>query len=214
MSKVLETISSHGLVPVIKLDSADSAEPLATALLEAGLPLAEVTFRTAAAADAIARITKRVPDVLVGAGTVLTVDQIKQAMDAGARFVVTPGFNPRVVEYCVKHEIPITPGVNNPSGVEAGLEFGLTLLKFFPAEVSGGVAMLKAFGGPYGEVSFVPTGGINAANLEQYLKLKNVAAIGGSWMVPSDRVAAGEFDHVGKLTREAVELVKQIRSKG
>ncbi len=214
MSKVLETISSHGLVPVIKLDSADSAEPLAGALLEAGLPLAEITFRTAAAADAIARITKRVPDVLVGAGTVLTVDQIKQAMDAGARFVVTPGFNPRVVEYCVKHEIPITPGVNNPSGVEAGLEFGLTFLKFFPAEVSGGVAMLKAFGGPYGEVSFVPTGGINAANLEQYLTLKNVAAIGGSWMVPSDRIAAGEFDHVEELTREAVALVKETRSKG
>lgn len=212
MSEVLQTISHHGLVPVIKLESADAAEPLAGTLRESGLPLAEITFRTDAAAESIRRISTRVADVLVGAGTVLTVDQVKQAVDAGAAFIVTPGFNPRVVEYCTANRIPITPGVNNPTGVESALELGLSVLKFFPAEASGGVAMLKALAGPYGGVRFIPTGGVNERNLEQYLKLKNVAAVGGSWMVPGDGIAAGEFERVGRLIREAVALVASIRS--
>lgn len=211
MSNATETIETYGLVPVIKLESADTAEPLAVALRDAGLPLAEVTFRTAAAADAIRRIAEAVPEVLLGAGTVLTVEQVKQAVGAGASFIVTPGFNPRVVEYCVRNGITITPGVNDPSAVEAALEYGLTVLKFFPAEASGGTAMLKALAGPYGNVRFIPTGGVSTANLEQYLTLKNVAAVGGSWMVPSDRIAAGDFERVGQLTSDAVRLVREIR---
>ncbi len=211
MSNATETIETYGLVPVIKLESADTAEPLAAALRDAGLPLAEVTFRTAAAADAIRRIAEAVPEVLLGAGTVLTVEQVKQAVGAGASFIVTPGFNPRVVEYCVRNGITITPGVNDPSAVEAALEYGLTVLKFFPAEASGGTAMLKALAGPYGNVRFIPTGGVSTANLEQYLTLKNVAAVGGSWMVPSDRIAAGDFERVGQLTSDAVRLVREIR---
>ena len=211
MSNATETIETYGLVPVIKLESADTAEPLAVALRDAGLPLAEVTFRTAAAADAIRRIGEAVPEVLLGAGTVLTVEQVKQAVGAGASFIVTPGFNPRVVEYCVRNGITITPGVNDPSAVEAALEYGLTVLKFFPAEASGGTAMLKALAGPYGNVRFIPTGGVSTANLEQYLTLKNVAAVGGSWMVPSDRIAAGDFERVGQLTSDAVRLVREIR---
>ncbi len=211
MSNATQTIETYGLVPVIKLESADTAEPLAVALRDAGLPLAEVTFRTAAAADAIRRIGEAVPEVLLGAGTVLTVEQVKQAVGAGASFIVTPGFNPRVVEYCVRNGITITPGVNDPSAVEAALEYGLTVLKFFPAEASGGTAMLKALAGPYGNVRFIPTGGVSTANLEQYLTLKNVAAVGGSWMVPSDRIAAGDFERVGQLTSDAVRLVREIR---
>ena len=211
MSNATQTIETYGLVPVIKLESADTAEPLAAALRDAGLPLAEVTFRTAAAADAIRRIAEAVPEVLLGAGTVLTVEQVKQAVGAGASFIVTPGFNPRVVEYCVRNGITITPGVNDPSAVEAALEYGLTVLKFFPAEASGGTAMLKALAGPYGNVRFIPTGGVSTANLEQYLTLKNVAAVGGSWMVPSDRIAAGDFERVGQLTSDAVRLVREIR---
>lgn len=211
MSNATQTIETYGLVPVIKLESADTAEPLAVALRDAGLPLAEVTFRTAAAADAIRRIAEAVPEVLLGAGTVLTVEQVKQAVGAGASFIVTPGFNPRVVEYCVRNGITITPGVNDPSAVEAALEYGLTVLKFFPAEASGGTAMLKALAGPYGNVRFIPTGGVSTANLEQYLTLKNVAAVGGSWMVPSDRIAAGDFERVGQLTSDAVRLVREIR---
>ncbi len=214
MTDVLRTIQNHGLVPVIKLETADAAEPLAETLRDAGLPLAEVTFRTGAAEQSIRRIAAKVPDVLVGAGTILTIDQVKQAVDAGAAFIVTPGFNPRVVEYCVKNRIPITPGINNPTGVESALEFGLTTLKFFPAEASGGVAMLKALSGPYGEVRYIPTGGVNAKNLGQYLSLKNVAAVGGSWMVPADRIAQGEFEQVAQLTRDAVRLVGDIRNTG
>ncbi|MFW6250332.1 MAG: bifunctional 4-hydroxy-2-oxoglutarate aldolase/2-dehydro-3-deoxy-phosphogluconate aldolase [Alkalispirochaetaceae bacterium] len=214
MKDPIEIIRTHGLVPVIKLDSADSAVPLAGALQEAGLPVAEITFRTDAAEESIKRVAKELPEVALGAGTVLTVDQAKRAVDAGAAFIVTPGFNPKVVEYCVKHQIPITPGVNNPTAVEQALDFDLKTLKFFPAEASGGVKMLKALGGPYGGVSFVPTGGVNADNLSEYLALKNVAAVGGSWMVPSAKISAGEFNTVVELTREALGIVRSVRGSG
>ena len=162
---VYSQIAAYGLVPVIKLTDPDHAVPLAEALSAGGLPVAEITFRTDSAAESIRRIGRETPDVIVGAGTVLTVDQAKQAVDVGARYIVTPGFNPKVVQYCVDNGVPITPGVNNPTTVEQALEFGLTLLKFFPAEASGGLAMLKALAGPYGHVSFVPTGGVNGDNL-------------------------------------------------
>ena len=208
---VLQALGKQLLVPVIKLESADSATPLAETLLANGLPVAEVTFRTAAAGQSIRNISRDVPDVLLGAGTVLTVDQVKEAVDAGAAFIVTPGFNPAVVDYCVKQQIPITPGINNPTGVEAALARGLSVVKFFPAEASGGVKMLKAMSAPYGEVRYVPTGGIGAANLGDYLALPAVLAVGGSWMVPSDKISAADFEAVARLVREAVNLAQSLR---
>lgn len=209
---VLQTLEKCILVPVIKLDSADSATPLAETLKANGLPVAEITFRTAAAGAAIRNIRRDVPDVLVGAGTVLSVDQVKEAVDAGASFIVTPGFNPAVVDYCVENRIPITPGINNPTGVESALVRGISVVKFFPAEASGGVKMIKAMAAPFTEVRYIPTGGISAANLGEYLALKAVLAVGGSWMVPSDKIKAGDFDAVGALVREAVSLARSLRS--
>ncbi len=207
MSDILTQISNIGVVPVIKIDDAKDAVPLAKALLAGDLPVAEVTFRTSAAEESIRRITKEVPGMLVGAGTVLTVDQVKKATAAGAKFIVSPGFNPKVVEYCVKENIPVTPGINNPSGIEQALEFGLKVLKFFPAENSGGLAMLKAMAAPYTEVSFIPTGGINQSNVTSYLSWNKIWAVGGSWMVPSEAISAGKFDEITRLASEAVALV-------
>lgn len=207
MSDILTQINNIGVVPVIKIDDAKDAVPLARALMAGDLPVAEVTFRTSAAEESIRRITKEVPGMLVGAGTVLTVDQVKKATAAGARFIVSPGFNPKVVEYCVKENIPVTPGINNPSGIEQALEFGLKVLKFFPAENSGGLAMLKAMAAPYTEVSFIPTGGINQSNVTSYLSWNKIWAVGGSWMVPSDVISAGKFEEITRLASEAVALV-------
>jgi 2-dehydro-3-deoxyphosphogluconate aldolase/(4S)-4-hydroxy-2-oxoglutarate aldolase len=204
MNAVLETIGKCGLIPVIKLDHAEDALPLGQALIDGGLPVAEVTFRTDAAEESIRQISKHLPNLLVGAGTVLTIDQVKRSVDAGAQFIVSPGFNPTIVDYCIDNNIPITPGVNSPSQIEMGLERGLSILKFFPAEASGGVAMLKALAGPYRNVKFIPTGGINAENLNNYLALPVVHACGGSWMVKGDLVAAKAFDQITKLVREAV----------
>ncbi|MDA3949179.1 MAG: bifunctional 4-hydroxy-2-oxoglutarate aldolase/2-dehydro-3-deoxy-phosphogluconate aldolase [Spirochaeta sp.] len=209
---VYAKIASYGLVPVIKLTDPDHAVPLAEALSAGRLPVAEVTFRTDSAAESIRRIGREAPDVIVGAGTVLTVEQAKQAVEVGAQYIVTPGFNPTVVRYCVDNGVPITPGVNNPTAVEQALEFGLTLLKFFPAEASGGLAMLKALAGPYGHVSFVPTGGVNGDNLAAYIAQKNVAAVGGSWIVPGDAITTGDFKRITTLTAEAIEIVKTTRA--
>jgi 2-dehydro-3-deoxyphosphogluconate aldolase/(4S)-4-hydroxy-2-oxoglutarate aldolase len=173
-------------------------------LFEGGLPVAEVTFRTDAAADSIRKIAAERPNVIVGAGTVLTTEQVAMAHDAGAQFLVTPGFNPKVVAEAVRRGIPIVPGANSPTDVEMGLEAGLDILKFFPAEASGGVTMLKSLVGPYGGVRFVPTGGIGAKNLAQYLALPNVLACGGSWMVDPKLIAQGNFDEITRLTREAI----------
>ncbi|MCL1818220.1 MAG: bifunctional 4-hydroxy-2-oxoglutarate aldolase/2-dehydro-3-deoxy-phosphogluconate aldolase [Spirochaetaceae bacterium] len=207
MSDVLTTIGEIGLVPVIKIDDAKDAVPLAKALHAGDLPVAEVTFRTAAAEESIKRINAEVKGMLLGAGTVLTVDQVKKAVAAGAKFIVSPGFNPKVVEYCVKEGIPITPGINNPSGIEMALEFGLKVLKFFPAENSGGLAMLKAMAAPYGAVSFIPTGGVNQNNMASYLAWNKIVAVGGSWMVPADLISAGKFDEITKLTAAATAAV-------
>jgi 2-dehydro-3-deoxyphosphogluconate aldolase/(4S)-4-hydroxy-2-oxoglutarate aldolase len=194
------------LVPVVVLDRVDDAVPLGTALMEAGLPIAEVTFRTGAAAASIAALRSSLPGMRVGAGTVSSTAQLDEAIAAGAHFVVTPGFNPRVVERALSRGIPIVPGVNAPGFVEMALEFGLTTLKFFPAEASGGIAMIKALAGPYPGVRFVPTGGIGPANLAAWLAQPNVVACGGSWMVDPRLVAAGDFAGIARLTAEAVAL--------
>jgi 2-dehydro-3-deoxyphosphogluconate aldolase / (4S)-4-hydroxy-2-oxoglutarate aldolase len=206
MHDVLKKIGSLKLVPVIKIDDAADAVPLGSALLEGGLPVAEVTFRTSAAEAAIRAMTRSLPGLLVGAGTVLKIEQIERAVDAGAKFIVSPGFNPKVVGYCVDHGIPVTPGINNPTGIEMGLEMGLEVLKFFPAEASGGLALLKAMAAPYGEISFIPTGGIDASNLKTYLGFNRVLACGGSWMVKSDLIASGDFAAIAKLCADAAAL--------
>jgi 2-dehydro-3-deoxyphosphogluconate aldolase/(4S)-4-hydroxy-2-oxoglutarate aldolase len=206
--QLMEKFADCKIIPVIKIEKAESVSGLGQALVNGGLPVAEITFRTSAAEEAIKKIVKEYPDLLVGAGTVLTVENVKKAVDAGATFIVTPGFNPTVVDYCVKHGIHITPGVNSPSQVELGLERGLTVLKFFPAEVSGGIKMLKALAGPYVDVKFVPTGGVNADNAKDYLSQKNVLACGGSWLVKSDLISSGQFDKIESLVKEAVSLVR------
>ena len=204
MNAILEKISKIGIVPVVVLDDAKDAAPLAKALCEGGLPCAEVTFRTAAAAQSIKEMTTAFPDMLVGAGTVLTTEQVDNAVNAGAKFIVAPGLNPTVVKYCMDKNIPVVPGVNNPSNIETALELGLDVVKFFPAEQSGGIAMIKAMAAPYVNVKFMPTGGINAKNLNDYLSFDKIIACGGSWMVKKDLIAAGKFDEIKKLTEEAV----------
>ncbi len=208
MHELLKKIGELKIIPVIKIDKAEDAVPLGKALVAGGLPVAEVTFRTDAAEESIKRLTKELPVLLVGAGTVLTVEQIKKAVGAGAKFIVTPGFNPKVVDYCVKHKIPIVPGINNPTGIEMALERGIDVVKFFPAEASGGLKMLDAMAAPYGSVMFMPTGGIDAKNLKTYLANKKVLACGGSWMVKGELISSGKFDEIEKLVKEAVELVK------
>ena len=207
-------LSTIGVLPVLTIDDADRAIPTATAVLDGGIPAVEITFRTGAAEEAIRRTTHEVPGTIVGAGTVLTVDQADRARRAGAAFVVTPGFNPRVVAFCQDAGIPVIPGVNNPTQVEQALELGVTVLKFFPAAASGGPAMLRALGGPYPNVRFVPTGGISAANLGEYLGLPNVLAVGGSWMVPAAAVRAGDTNAIRIAVADTVTEVSSVRSGG
>jgi 2-dehydro-3-deoxyphosphogluconate aldolase/(4S)-4-hydroxy-2-oxoglutarate aldolase len=213
MSDVFARIEQCGIVPVIKLARPEDARALGRALVEGGLLVAEVTFRSAAAPGAIALLRKEYPELLVGAGTVLTVEQVEAAMASGAAFAVTPGFNPRIVDACLAKGLPLVPGINSPTQVELALERGLALLKFFPAEVSGGVKMLKALHGPYADARFVPTGGVDASNLASYLALPYVAAVGGSWMVKDDLVAAGAVPELAALCREAVALARAARGK-
>ena len=211
MDKVLEQIQEIGIVPVVVLNDAKDAEPLAKALCDGGLACAEVTFRTAAAEESIRIMSEKFPDMLVGAGTVLTTEQVDRAVAAGAKFIVSPGLNPRIVKYCVDKGILITPGCANPSDIEQALEQGLEVVKFFPAEAAGGLKMIKAMAAPYTNVKFMPTGGINAKNLEEYLSFGKIAACGGSWMVKADLVDNKQFDKIAEMTKEAVDLVKKIR---
>jgi 2-dehydro-3-deoxyphosphogluconate aldolase/(4S)-4-hydroxy-2-oxoglutarate aldolase len=210
MHSVLSEISRLRIVPVIALESVGDASPLADALVAGGLPIAEVTFRTAAAPESIKIMAKR-GDLLVGAGTVLNVDTVKRAVDCGAKFIVSPGINPKVVSYCIANEIPITPGTATASDIEVALDHGLKIVKFFPAEAIGGIKLLKALSAPYGMMNFMPTGGITPGNMTEYLKLKNVFACGGSWMVTKELLAAQQFDQVTELTREAVRLALLAR---
>lgn len=211
MNEVLEKLGKIGIVPVVVLDDAKDAENLGKALMEGGLPCAEVTFRTAAAEESIRILSEKFPEMIVGAGTVLTIEQVDRAVKAGAKFIVSPGTNPKVVDYCVKNNIPITPGTCTPSNVETALEFGLDVVKFFPAEPSGGLNFIKAIAAPYVGVKFMPTGGINAKNVRDYLAYDRIIACGGSWMVTKDLIKAGDFEQIKKLTAEAAEIVKEVR---
>lgn len=207
-TSILDQLAHHRLVPVIALQQAAQADPLANALVSGGLPVAEVTFRTAAAADSIRAMAAR-DDLLVGAGTVLTTAQVDEARQAGAKFIVSPGFNPKVVQHCLDSGLAIIPGVSNPTDIEMALEHGLDVVKFFPAEAFGGLKTLRAISAPYGKVRFVPTGGISPANVVDYLAFPKVLACGGSWMVKSDLFADGDFAAVEQAVREAVALVRQ-----
>ena len=207
MNEVLSKIQMMGIVPVIKLDHARDAVPLAKALCDGGLPCAEVTFRTVAAEESIRLMREAFPDMLIGAGTVLTTEQVDLAVKAGASFIVSPGLNPKVVSYCVERGIPITPGCSTPSDIEAAIELGLDVVKFFPAEAAGGLAMIKAMAAPYVNMKFMPTGGINASNLISYLDFPKIIACGGSWMVKDDLVKAGDFGKITELTKEAVTMM-------
>lgn len=213
MNEILKELSLIGIVPVIKIDNAKDAAPLAKALIEGGLPCAEVTFRTAAGKEAISIIAKEYPDMIVGAGTVLTTAQVDDAIEAGAKFIVSPGFNPEVVAYCQKKGVPMVPGINNPSGIEQALSMGLDTVKFFPAEQSGGIAMIKAMSAPYGNVKFMPTGGVNAGNICDYLANPKIICCGGSWMVKPEMISAGDFDGIRKLVREAVDTMLGFKFK-
>ena len=206
---ISETIEKLGVVPVVVLNNAKDAKPLAKALCEGGLPCAEVTFRTAAAKDSIKIMTDEYPDMVVGAGTVLTTEQVDEAVEAGAKFIVSPGFDPEIVDYCLDKDIPVFPGCATAS--EVAVKRGLKVVKFFPAETSGGIKAIKALAAPYVGIRFMPTGGINAGNLSDYLSNDCIIACGGSWMVKGSMVESGEFDKIEQMTKEAVELVNKIR---
>ena len=207
MNEVLQKFQNLGIIPVVVINDAKDAAPLAKALCNGGLPVAEVTFRTAAAEEAIKEMLKACPDMFVGAGTVLTTEQVDRAVAAGCKFIVSPGLNPKIVKYCIEKNIPITPGTSSPSDIEQAIELGLEAVKFFPAEQSGGIDKIKAMAGPYTNMKFMPTGGVNASNLKNYLDFPKILACGGSWMVKSDLIANGEFDKIEALTREAVNTM-------
>lgn len=211
MNQILEQLGTYGIVPVVVLQYAAKAEPLAEALCKGGLACAEVTFRTDAAEESIRIMSEKFPEMLVGAGTVLTTEQADRAVKAGAKFIVSPGLNPEVVKWCQAHEVPVIPGIVTPTEMEQAIGLGLTMVKFFPAEPAGGLPMIKAMAAPYVGLKFMPTGGINAKNLEEYLSCDKIICCGGSWMVKGELVKAGEFDKIRELTAEARKLVDSIR---
>lgn len=211
MQPVLQQLGQQLLVPVIEIPSEDAALPLADALLAGGLPCAEITFRTAAAAVALQRIGEQRPEMLLGAGTVLTVEQVDLALEAGARFIVSPGFDATIVAYCQSRGVPVLPGVITPTELLMARAAGLELVKFFPAQAAGGAGYLKAIGAPFRSFSFIPTGGIDAALLPAYLALPQVHAVGGSWMAPASLLKDGDFDGITSRVREAVQLARRLR---
>ena len=210
---ITEQIQNLAVVPVVVLEDTEDALPLAKALCEGGLPCAEVTFRTDAAEESIKIMTEAFPDMLVGAGTVLTAEQVDQAVKAGATFIVSPGFDPEIVDYCILKDIPVFPGCITPSEVAQAVKRGLKVIKFFPAEQFGGIAAIKALAAPYTDIKFMPTGGINPKNLENYLSDDKIIACGGSWMVKGNLIKEGRFDEIRILTAEAVKLASGIRSQ-
>lgn len=211
MKTLEQQFYDYGVVPVVVLEDAKDALPLAKALTEGGLPCAEVTFRTEAAEESIRLMCREYPDMLVGAGTVLTTGQVDRAVAAGAKFIVSPGFDPEVVDYCLEKDIPVFPGCATPSEVAQAAKRGMKVVKFFPAEQAGGIAMIKAMAAPYTTMRFMPTGGISAKNLKDYLSFGKILCCGGSWMVKGDLVKNGEFDKIRELTKEAVELAASLR---
>lgn len=209
MTEIAKQIESFKVVPVVAIESVDDAERLADALTEGGIPCAEITLRTDAGLASIEALAKR-PDFLVGAGTVNNAEQAAAVSDVGSKFIVAPGFNSRTVKWCVDNNVPIFPGTSNPTDLEMALEFGLEVVKFFPAEAMGGVKTLKAFHGPYRSIRFMPTGGISMSNLPDYLSLPYVIACGGSWLVKSSLISEGRFDEITRLAAETVALVKTL----
>lgn len=213
MMDIVNQITKLGIVPVVVLEDASHARPLAKALCEGGLPCAEVTFRTAAAEESIRRMKDAYPEMLVGAGTVLTTEQVGRAVAAGAGFIVSPGFDPEIVDYCLEKEIPVFPGCVTPSEVAQAVRRGLKVVKFFPAVPFGGTATIKALAAPYVGLKFMPTGGISAANLKEFLECESIVACGGSWMVKHSLIEAEAFDQIRELIAEAVALVEEIRNR-
>lgn len=211
MNEMMKKVQGYGVIPVVVLNDAKDALPLAKALCDGGLPCAEVTFRTEAAEESIRLMATEYPDMFVGAGTVLTIDQVNRAVAAGAQFIVSPGFDPEIVDYCIEKKIPVFPGCVTPTEITQAVKRGLQVIKFFPAEQYGGVATIKALAAPFTTAMFMPTGGINAKNLPEYLSCNKILACGGSWMVKGDMIAAGEFDKIREMTAEAVQLVAEIR---
>ncbi len=212
MKTLEERFYDYAVVPVVVLNDADDAIPLADALIKGGLPCAEVTFRTDAAEESIRRICESFPDMLVGAGTVLTTKQVERAYKAGAKFIVSPGFDPEIIDYCISIGLPELPGCITPSEIAQAVKRGLKVVKFFPAEQSGGVAMIKAMAAPYSMVKFMPTGGISTKNLADYLSCDKILCCGGSWMVKEDLIKSGSFDKITDMTKEATALARSIRS--
>ncbi len=213
MKTTEEHLQTFGVIPVVVLNDEENALPLAKALVEGGLPCAEVTFRTEAAEESIRRISEKYPEMLVGAGTVLTTEQADRAVSAGAKFIVSPGFDPEIVDYCLEKGVPVFPGCVTPTEIAQAVKRGLKVVKFFPAEQFGGVAAIKALSAPYPMITFMPTGGISPKNLESYLSCDKITACGGSWMVKGDLIRAGDFGRICGLTKEAVALVKKVRGK-
>ena len=213
MNDTLKEIGHTGIVPVVVLNKVADAVPLADALIKGGLPCAEVTFRTDAAEESIREIAKKFPEMFVGAGTVLTTEQVDRAVAAGASLIVSPGFDPEIVDYCISKNIEVVPGIVTPSELAQAVKRGLTRVKFFPAEAAGGLAMIKAMCAAYTNVRIMPTGGINAKNIGDYLACDKIFCCGGSWMVKGDLIKAGEFDKIKDMTAEAVEVVKKARAK-
>ena len=213
MNDLLQKVSDLGVVPVVVLNDAKDAAPLAKALIEGGLPCAEVTFRTEAAEECIRIMSEKFPEMFVGAGTVLTTEQVDRAVAAGAKFIVSPGLNPRIVKYCVEKGIVITPGCANASDMEQALENGLEVVKFFPAEPAGGLNMIKALAAPYVGLKFMPTGGISPKNVRDYLAYNRIIACGGSWMVKNELVKAGDFAAITEMAKECVQIVKESRGE-
>lgn len=215
MNEINSKISSIGVVPVIKLNNPErDAAPLAKALCEGGVPVAEVTFRAEGADKAIKIMREECPEMLVGAGTVLTTEQVDKAISAGAQFIVTPGFDPEIVAYCVEKNMPVYPGCTTPTDYHAALKFGLEVLKFFPAEQSGGLAKIKAMSAPFPMFKVMPTGGISLKNLKEYISAPQIAACGGSYMVTADLIDSGNWEEITRLCRESVEIVKEARNNG
>ena len=210
---ILERIHEIGVVPVIAISDAEKAVPLAKALYAGGIPCAEITFRTEEAEESIRRIANEVPEILLAAGTVLTIEQVHRAIKAGAKFLVSPGFNRNVVNHCIQNNILIVPGCSTPSDMEAALELGIETVKFFPAEQAGGLAYIKACAAPYTKLKFLPTGGINAKNIGEYIAFNKVIACGGSWMVTKELIDSSNFKDITRLCKEAVQLVRDVRGK-
>lgn len=204
---ILNKLSAAGVVPVVVIENAKDAVPTAEAMLRGGIDVMEITFRTAAAPDAIRAVSENCPKMLVGAGTVITLEQCKQAVDCGASFIVSPGFNREVVAWCVEHDIAVTPGCVTPTEIMEAMELGLKVLKFFPANVYGGLGAMKALSGPFGGIKFIPTGGVNAQNLAEYISAPFIHAVGGSWVCPKADISSGHFEKVTQLCREARKAV-------